>query len=684
MTVKSIGVRNDPQKERHRKIMIIGVSSIVFLVAFWLMKYQVYALSGDVDESSSALKKIYEEYDDLFSQNDIVKSAVRFMGMGILSLFVMLADAASGLFDKSFGLMDFTNYTPVKKFLDDWDVVWVALICVSLAWLGITLVFNSDKKPKVATNLCVGILVITSMTWMVSQMNTLLTKDIRNEILGTTSQETIYSMLGNNVHDLLYIDSIAGLENLGETNADGEKYADVRTPLNKKAWKALDINEVVFPDDVKDESRVIAEYHKTYLSDEQGKYYSILTENYDGVAWTDLLNTYYYRYSIDWVAAMLEMIAIAIIYLFFTYKVVRTFYEIVFQEVLAILYSANVTNGQKALKILDGIKDSYIIIMLSLVSVRLYLIATSYVASKSWGGFSKGMILFFIALAVIDGPNIVQKITGMDAGMSDGMQKLMSVMYGTNAAMGLGRMAYGAGKSVGSKAAGLGRKFMNSSESTQKEAAEAAFGSGAGVASKDEENRNQNDMSQDAGAQFNSVNEDNDIHQEENGSSMNQQENGSSMNQEKSGNTSDPLNENVNADGRSGEVNDESIAAANPDKQKADTLNGMNPLGSNQDDFGTTARMDKELDAKDTDRSFGQEKRGVLNTNSSFEKYMGGSEGTPSGISSGSKKSSLESGSRPSSVPSSTGSISGRTSNKTVNSIKKEVLKEAEHKGSEE
>ena len=202
MTVKSLGVRNDPQKEKHRKIMIIGMVSIVFLILLYKMQYQVYALSNDVDESANALKKIYSEYDDLFSQNDIIKSAIRFMGIGILSLFVKLADAASGLFDKSFGLMDFTNYGPVKKFLEDWDVVWVALICASLGWLGVTLVFNSDKKPKIATNICVGILVITSLTWIISQMNTLLTKDIRNEILGTTSQETIYEMLGNNVHDL--------------------------------------------------------------------------------------------------------------------------------------------------------------------------------------------------------------------------------------------------------------------------------------------------------------------------------------------------------------------------------------------------------------------------------------------------------------------------------------------------
>lgn len=93
------------------------------------------------------------------------------------------------------------------------------------------------------------------------------------------------------------------------------------------------------------------------------------------------------------------------------------------------LYSPNLTNGQKTIKILDGIKDSYIIILLSLVSVRLYMIAIEYISGKNWNGFTKGMFLLFIAFAVIDGPNLVQRITGLDAGLSDGMQKVMSAYY---------------------------------------------------------------------------------------------------------------------------------------------------------------------------------------------------------------------------------------------------------------
>ena len=140
------------------------------------------------------------------------------------------------------------------------------------------------------------------------------------------------------------------------------------------------------------------ENYKTDIPTEDGKVKSMVSECYDGVAWTDLLNTYYYRYEIDWLESFLEIISIAIIYLFFSYKVVRTLYEVVFSEILAMVYSPNLTNGQKTIKILDGIKDSYIIILLSLVSVRLYMIAIEYISGKNWNGFTKGMFLRFYCL----------------------------------------------------------------------------------------------------------------------------------------------------------------------------------------------------------------------------------------------------------------------------------------------
>lgn len=567
--------------------------------------------------SDEELIKIYTDYSDLFKQNDLVSNAFRSLGCGVLSFLVVIADGASGLFEKSFGMIDFTKYQPVQDFISDWQVVWVALLCVAIGWLGINLVFNSDKNPKIATNICVAILVVTSMTWMVSQMNTLLTKGIRNEILGTTTTNTVYATLGNNVHDLRYIDSVVGLGNLGSKNADGVTYAKAGTPMTKKIWKALKINEIVNPDDVKDESKDIVENYKTDIPTADGKVKSMVSECYDGVVWTDLLNTYYYRYEIDWLESFLEIISIAIIYLFFSYKVVRTLYEVVFSEILAMLYSPNLTNGQKTIKILDGIKDSYIIIMLSLVSVRLYMIATEYISGKNWNGFTKGMFLLFIAFAVIDGPNLVQRITGLDAGLSDGMQKVMSAYYAggmmAGAERGAGHIASGVAKGAGKFGKTIGGAVRNGSKNANVDALNGAMGAAAGAGAakafndNNEQNENRNEQKNDEGTQFNEANED--VTQNENGEAGN----GSYVSEDGKGS----LDENADVAGNKRAMDDAGINGMNPDNAKADALNGVNPLGDGGSMTDKTSRMDKELDMESATSTFnGNGERGVLSSKS--------------------------------------------------------------------
>ena len=584
--------------------------------------------------SDEELIKIYTDYSDLFKQNDLVSNAFRSLGCGVLSFLVVIADGASGLFEKSFGMIDFTKYQPVQDFINDWQVVWVSLLCVAIAWLGINLVFNSDKNPKIATNICLAVLVVSSMTWMISQMNTLLATGVRKEILGTTTTNTVYETLGNNVHDLKYIDSVAGLKNLGSKNADGVKYANAGTPMNKKIWKALKINEIVNPDDVKDESKDIVENYKTDIPTADGKVKSMVSECYDGVAWTDLLNTYYYRYEIDWLESFLEIISIAIIYLFFSYKVVRTLYEVVFSEILAMLYSPNLTNGQKTIKILDGIKDSYIIIVLSLVSVRLYMIAIEYISGKNWNGFTKGMFLLFIAFAVIDGPNLVQRITGLDAGLSDGMQKVMSAYYAggmmAGAARGAGHIASGVAKGAGKFGKTIGGAVRNGSKNANVDALNGAMGAGAGAGAakafndNNEQNENRNEQKNDEGTQFNEANED--VTQNENGEAGN----GSYVSEDGKGS----LDENADVAGNKRAMDDAGINGMNPDNAKADALNGVNPLGDGGSMTDKTSRMDKELDMESATSTFnGNGERGVLSSKSDLAgKY--GKTGANSGFTS--------------------------------------------------
>lgn len=432
-------------KKRKWKILGIPLICAAFIViGSCLCHMDALALSDD------KITEILVKNKDLFTNNSIAGSVLRTIGWGLLFILALLGAACADLYDTCFGFVDFTSYGKVTDFIDDFKPVFIALICASLVFLGILLVFWQDKKPKFVMNLVIAVLVVSSSGFIIDNMNGFLASDVRGEIMGNDkSSGMVYETIGSNIHDLLYLDAKVGLSNLngmtGGINNSDITYDD----FTEEQFMTLNVNETVDPDDVKDESQDIVEKEVSMKYEDLKTVYNV-TAVYDGVAWTDMLNEYYYRYTVDWFVVYLELLSLIIVYLFMSYKVIRLLFEIVVHRLLAYLYSANLTNSQKILKILDSLKDSYIILIMTTVCIKLYLLACKFISGWQISGISKGIILLFIAFVVIDGPNLVQKLTGIDAGLSDGMGKLMTMFYGSQmvgsvARAGAGLVGAGAG-----------------------------------------------------------------------------------------------------------------------------------------------------------------------------------------------------------------------------------------------
>lgn len=384
--------------------------------------------------SDDQITEILVKNKDLFTNNSIAGSVLRTIGWGLLFILALLGSACADLYDTCFGFVDFTSYEKVTAFIDDFKPVFIALICASLVFLGILLVFWHDKKPKFVMNLVIAVLVVSSSGFIVDSMNGFLASDVRSEIMGNDkSSGMVYETIGSNIHDLLYLDAKVGLKNLNGMTGGINNSEITYDSFTEEQFMTLNVNETVDPDDVKDESKDIVEKEVSMKYEDLKTVYNVAAV-YDGVAWTDLLNEYYYRYTVDWLVVYLELLSLIIVYLFMSYKVVRLLFEIVVHRLLAYLYSANLTNNQKILKILDSLKDSYIVLIMTTVCIKLYLLACKFISGWQISGMSKGIILLFIAFVVIDGPNLVQKLTGIDAGLSDGMGKLMTMFYGSQMA----------------------------------------------------------------------------------------------------------------------------------------------------------------------------------------------------------------------------------------------------------
>lgn len=380
-------------------------------------------MAVDTEEVITVLKKNR----DIFHTSTIPGGIFRYIGWSVMKGLVWVAEQCAKLFDESFKFIDFTRYEPVEKFLTSWKPVVFALISLSILFLGLIMIFWQEKKPKLMMNICLAVLIMTSSGYLIDQLNGFVTDDIRSAILNdgdtsTGSSGLVYDMVGNSIYDLIYIDDKLDGGLMKMTKNNRKLYDD----FTKEDLELMSINEVLKPDDVKAESKDLVSnriyYKKGNLE---------LKEIYNGVAWTDLLNEYYYRYDVEWFTVIVGLVSLIIVYVCLAYKVVRILYEVVVQRLLAALYSANLSSGQKTLKILDSIKDSYITLILVMVCLKIYLLAFKMVGETQFAAFSKVMLLFFLAWAVADGPNIIQKLTGVDAGLSSGMGKIIAGVQAT-------------------------------------------------------------------------------------------------------------------------------------------------------------------------------------------------------------------------------------------------------------
>ena len=224
--------------------------------------------------------------------------------------------------------------------------------------------------------------------------------------------------------------------------------------LTDKEMELIDINEVLNPnkDGLTDTGSEILNKRLDVVSKSSDAGKNQLAEVYNGFGWnsqddSDWFNEFYYRYKVDYLSACIALIAYIIVYFSMAYKVVRIIFELAANRVLALLYSADLTGGQKTMKILTSIKDSYIVMLFSVIMIKLFTMMNTYISSKFPNdALVRNLFILFIAFAVCDGPNIIEKLTGIDAGLKSGVGKLIAGYHlargaASTAAM-PGRLAY--------------------------------------------------------------------------------------------------------------------------------------------------------------------------------------------------------------------------------------------------
>lgn len=414
---------------------------------------------GESDDNSDADDlQWYRDNAALLENNNIVGDALRSVSWSMTGLVCKVANVSETLYTKTFGLIDITNYQQINDLLDTLRPVLLALTVLCCAGLGIMLLVQQEKRSPLLRNILLGIVAVSASAWLFSTANDLVIS-FRDGILGGEEVTQSYALVESNLIDLIRIDKRGDINALNYKAGQGVIYGvgiagqddmDSVDLCETLDWHTAKNGKNLYGWSTEFNNRV--KYRLAHTADGD-----VARKNYDGLTSANIGNQFFYRYSFDFWSCLLQLLSLSLLFLALCYKNVRIAYELVVSRLLAFLFAADIGGGEKLKNTLLFVRDTYLTMCVCVLSVKLYEIMVGLVTSFGITGIGKGIVCLLIAYAVIDGPNLVERILGMDAGLSSSVGRAMAI--------------FGAGKAAGRTAARLGGKAMRGVKNTAMAAA---------------------------------------------------------------------------------------------------------------------------------------------------------------------------------------------------------------------
>ncbi len=383
----------------------------------------------------------YQNNKAILSNNNVISSGIRWLGWGIIKVLCLFADTVQSLYDKTFGLIDITNYPAINNIVAQLRPVLAALMVLCVTVFAVMSFFSKEKRP-ILRNVVLAMLVLSSSTYIFITANALVGA-FKDGMLQEQSTTEAYKVVNDNMTDLVYLDDKS--HNIRNVNYKAGRGIVTGAGINSQdTFDAIDYNEVLDYNDGKDiygwsdDFNELIQYklvHKATGNDTTTK----VSDGFKKIG-----NNFYYRYQVDFWSCILQLFAIVLMFTALAYKNVRIAYELVIARILAYMHAADLNSGERLKSILLFIRDVYITLCISVLSIRLYQIISGALKGFGITGLSRAIVLVFVAYAVIDGPNIVERILGMDAGLSSSFARTMA-MFG--AAKGVALAGVAAGRS---------------------------------------------------------------------------------------------------------------------------------------------------------------------------------------------------------------------------------------------
>lgn len=402
--------------------------------------------------TDSELISKFKDLEDIFNLSNLVNDALRTVGWILVRGLAVIIDGLEEVTNTILLTKTFFNNPEVVEFVQTIQPFLYVILAGSFLFTGYLIIFQKKfDREGFLINLFITLLILGLLSPTMIKVN-----DFSDEAIAQTKSSDLYSendstisnkILLQNIHDLVLYDK------------NEFKVADQKEKMNnipESLVKNLRVNEVFDQNDFSLSDTGVKLSESFVMWDGQKAVLGELDQS--GVEWN---NQYYYRYHPNWLTILVTLGVMGFTLFSIAYKLARLSFELAFNYVLAILVApADLHSGQKTKKVIQSILNTFLVIILIFVSIKLYTIGTAYLAD-TLDGLAYLIALIAFSAALIDGPNMVERLFGMDAGLKRGW------------GVALGAYAVGKGTAkVGARVAG--QTMKRTSRPTTPSATEAA------------------------------------------------------------------------------------------------------------------------------------------------------------------------------------------------------------------
>jgi len=346
--------------------------------------------------------EILISYDSFFTKVDFFINCFRWVGWWIIQGLAYLVGKLENIVNDVTFVTDFFESTGVNALITKFKPILGLLLVFSIIFIGYQLMLNKKyDRSKIPMNIILALCVVVALPIAMTKLNDL-TGLVIGEVKGNISMTK--QIVSNNVTDLYVLDEADfPIEN------GNPKDIEVKNNMGDNILN-INLNEKIDRSKVKSKNKKV--FENELVIDKDGE---LGLSKINGLfKWDDE----YYRFSINFFTIMCTLLITAFVLIFTAVKIVKLSIELAFSKIMTTFVAvADLSGGQKLRQSINGIISIFVSIFATTLMLKLYILATAFFSNRL-NAVATILAMLGAATFVIDGPNYIEKIFGLDAGLS--------------------------------------------------------------------------------------------------------------------------------------------------------------------------------------------------------------------------------------------------------------------------